>query len=86
MMTPANHLKLTDIHCCLDCNYAGPLVNVGGTSQCPLCASRAVWPVSAWVAPAALMSLPFHKPFQNKPVNAGVCDMLPAFFGGIEHE
>jgi hypothetical protein len=77
-------LKLTDIHCCLDCNYAGALVNVGGTSQCPVCASRAVWPVSAWVAPAALLSLPFHQP-QARKARAGAgscCEMVPSFFGG----
>lgn len=83
-------MKLTDIHCCLDCNYAGLLVNVGGTSQCPLCASRAVWPVSAWVAPAALLSLPFHHPADRheKPTisSGGRCDLCPSFFGGIDHE
>ena len=59
-------MKKTEIHWCLDCDYAGPLVCVGGTSQCPNCASRAVWPVSAWVAPPALRALPFHRPAASR--------------------
>jgi hypothetical protein len=72
-------MTFNKIHCCLDCGYAGALYHYAGKSQCPQCASRAVWPVSAWVKPD-WMKLPFHQSPAVKQL--ACCEMTPAFLGG----
>ncbi len=75
----------TEAHFCLDCDYLGHLVVVGGVSQCPRCASRAVWPVAGWIrSPETVhFRLPYHNPAGTRvdPV-APCCVMVPVFLGG----
>lgn len=76
-------MNLSDINCCLDCDYAGPLVRINGAEQCPRCASHATWPVSSWTKSAAAWSPPYH---QHRPRTGGLphqcCDLTPTFLGG----
>ncbi len=76
-------MKYSQIHICLDCEYTGPLHHVAGISQCPQCASRSVWPVSAWSKSPAAIKLPFHEPKAKlKPTVTTCCELTPSFFGG----
>ncbi len=74
-------LKFNEVHICLDCEYAGPLFHTQHGSQCPQCASRAVWPVAAWSKPE-YMILPFHRVPPVK-VKHPCCWMSPTFLGGL---
>lgn len=73
-------MKFNEIHFCLDCAYTGRLYHTRQASQCPQCASRAVWPVSAWSKPP-VMALPFHKGAPKVKQHA-CCEMKPTFLGG----
>ena len=73
-------MKLNEIHCCLDCDYAGRLHHTQHGSQCPACASRAVWPVASWTKPT-FMKLPWHQ-VRSGIIPLTCCDMAPTFFGG----
>jgi hypothetical protein len=39
-------MRLADARCCLDCE-----VLFTGLETCPSCASRAIWPLAAWLSP-----------------------------------
>ena len=80
-------MRPREIHYCLDCDHVGHLVVIGGVSQCPRCASRAVWPVSGWIKAASRMpyNLPQHMP-ARKTAQTGqpiCCDVTPSFLGGL---
>ena len=78
-------MKYHEAYNCLDCDYTGTLVVVAGISQCPQCASRAVWPVSGWTKRPVDYMPPYHQRQPTVPDSRRCCDMVPTFFGGPGH-
>ena len=81
-------MRPREIHYCLDCEYIGHLVVIDGTSQCPSCASRAVWPVSGWIKAASRIPFTLRQHLapsgaKNTTGQPYCSDMIPSFCGGL---
>jgi hypothetical protein len=73
-------MKFQEVVVCLDCDFTGRPARVDGRDQCPQCASRALWFVSAFCAPEWLRAK-LAGAGHGRPAR-GCCELVPSFFGG----